>query len=203
MTSPPPLQAGTYYHIFNRGTNRENVFLEERNYRYFLELYGRHVAPTVDTFAYCLLKNHFHLLIRTCAEEDTTIPAPVSRHAANCTPSQAFCNLLNAYAKAINKGYARTGSLFQHPFGRVIVQSQAHLTQLVRYVHLNPQKHGLIDDYRMWQYSSYRTMASNLPTKLRRDDVLGWFDGMDGFLSKHEIDAIPDPGFVSVVQGDE
>ncbi len=61
MTSPSPLKPGVYYHIFNRGTNRENVFIEERNYRYFLQLYLKYIEAVAETFAFCLLKNHFHL----------------------------------------------------------------------------------------------------------------------------------------------
>ena len=64
MSKPVLLQPGRYYHIYNRGNNRENLFLEERNYRHFLKLYARYVAPVADTYAYCLLKNHFHLLVR-------------------------------------------------------------------------------------------------------------------------------------------
>jgi hypothetical protein len=59
MTSPSPLRYDTYYHIYNRGVNRENIFFEERNYEYFLNLYWKHIEPVVDTFAYCLLRNHF------------------------------------------------------------------------------------------------------------------------------------------------
>jgi putative transposase len=58
------LEPGAYYHIFNRGINRTNIFLEERNYAYFLNLYAKHVEPTTETFAYCLLRNHSHLLVR-------------------------------------------------------------------------------------------------------------------------------------------
>ena len=65
MTSPSPLQYSTYYHIYNRGNNRQNVFFEERNYRYFLQLYAKYIEPVADTYAYCLLPNHFHLLVRT------------------------------------------------------------------------------------------------------------------------------------------
>jgi REP element-mobilizing transposase RayT len=59
-----PLLPGRYYHVLNRGNNRENLFIEERNYAYFLQLYGKYISPIADTFAYCLLRNHFHLLIR-------------------------------------------------------------------------------------------------------------------------------------------
>ena len=55
-----PLQFGQYYHIYNRGNNRENLFAEQRNYPYFLKLYAKHILPVAKTFAYCLLPNHFH-----------------------------------------------------------------------------------------------------------------------------------------------
>jgi len=54
MTSPSPLMYETYYHIYNRGINRENIFFQERNYNYFLNLYARHIEPVAETFAYCL-----------------------------------------------------------------------------------------------------------------------------------------------------
>lgn len=68
-----PLQYGTYYHIYNRGNNGENLFREEANYRYFLTLYAKHIVPVACTYAYALLANHFHLLIRTRtkAEQET------------------------------------------------------------------------------------------------------------------------------------
>ena len=59
MTSPSPLEYGQYYHIYNRGNNGENLFFEERNYPYFLKLYAHHILPVADTYAYCLLRNHF------------------------------------------------------------------------------------------------------------------------------------------------
>ncbi len=70
MPSPPPLLYDTYYHIYNRGTNRENIFREERNYEYFLKLYIKHIEPVAETFAYCLLRNHFHVLVRVKSEEE-------------------------------------------------------------------------------------------------------------------------------------
>ena len=70
MTSPTPLLFDTYYHIFNRGNNGENIFLEERNYSHFLNLYDLHLAPITDLYAYCLIRNHFHLLVRIRSEEE-------------------------------------------------------------------------------------------------------------------------------------
>ncbi|MEQ8627311.1 hypothetical protein [Ekhidna sp.] len=70
MKNTSPLQPETYYHIYNRGINGEDIFKKEGNYDYFLLKYTRYINPIADTFAYCLLKNHFHLLIRTKSEEE-------------------------------------------------------------------------------------------------------------------------------------
>ncbi len=90
MTSPTPLQYGQYYHIYNRGNNRENLFYEERNYRYFLKLYARHVQPVVDTFAYCLLHNHFHSLVYIKTEEEQKQTFRVSETLKVFTVSVSF-----------------------------------------------------------------------------------------------------------------
>ena len=66
------LRFGCYYHIFNRGINRENIFVEEDNYRYFRELFTNHILPIANLYAYCLLPNHFHLLLQIKAEKDLT-----------------------------------------------------------------------------------------------------------------------------------
>jgi hypothetical protein len=64
MTKPEPLQFGQYYHIYNRGNNGETLFCEDRNYPYFLELYAKYIEPVAETYADCLMSNHFHLLVR-------------------------------------------------------------------------------------------------------------------------------------------
>ena len=185
MTSPVPLQCGAYYHIYNRGNNRETVFLDERNYRHFLQLYARYIEPVADTYAYCLLPNHFHLLVRIRAEEEIQETLRVSQTPRALQPSRQFAHLFNAYAKAINRAYGRTGSLFQHPFGRIVVDSQAYLLQLTAYIHQNPQRHGLVSDFRTWTYSSYPALLSTRPTHLKRGEVLGWFNGPVGFEVFH------------------
>ena len=64
------LRYGQYYHIYNRGNNRENLFVEQRNYPYFLKQYTNHILPIAETCAYCLLPNHFHFAIRTRTEDE-------------------------------------------------------------------------------------------------------------------------------------
>jgi putative transposase len=64
MPKKTPLEFGAYYHITQRGNNREDIFVEDRNYPYFMKLYTKYIDPIADTFAYCLLKNHVHFLVR-------------------------------------------------------------------------------------------------------------------------------------------
>lgn len=171
---PVALIPGGYYHVYNRGNNRENIFIEEKNYHYFMKLYARHIEPIAETYAYCLLRNHFHFLVRI---KDEPLPKP---------PSQALSNLFNAYARAFNKMYQRTGALFQRPFGRIRVETDAHFQILVAYIHQNPQKHGFVDDFRDWPFSSYQALLSDKPTRLEREGVLMWFINRAGFLKVHQ-----------------
>lgn len=180
MKSSTPLQFGHYYHIYNRGNNGGNLFFEERNYPYFLKLYTHHIYPIADTFAYCLLKNHFHFLIRVKGHSETI------RGIHSPKPSQAFSNLFNAYSKAINKAYGRTGSLFEERFGRIEVTSETYCMRLLAYIHINPQKHGFVPDFRLWPWSSYHALQGNLETKLARPSVRTWFGNGEHFEDAHQ-----------------
>jgi hypothetical protein len=191
MPGPSPLQYGVYYHIYNRGTNGENVFLEQRNYRFFLERYARYVEPVAFTYAYCLLKNHFHFLVRTKTLEEQEQAARQTLKASETfrvlEPSQQFANLFNSYAKAFNRACGRTGSLFEHPFHRIEVTTDAYFTHLITYIHQNPQLHGFVGDFRDWPFSSYDAMLSDQTTRVQRDAALEWFGGRVGFLDCHGV----------------
>jgi putative transposase len=64
------LESGYYYHIYNQGNNRENIFFKEKNYDYFLHLFKKYIVPITETYAYCLLPNHFHFLLRIKIENE-------------------------------------------------------------------------------------------------------------------------------------
>jgi putative transposase len=163
MTSPLALCYDTFYHIFNRGNNRENLFFEEPNYSFFMRLYLRYISPVAETWAYCLLRNHFHIFVRIKSQSEIadgfTEPPEDPRRLLH-TPSQHFSNFFNAYTKVINFTYNRTGSLFQHPFKRVAVTNERHFCRLIAYIHQNPQHHGFVSDFREWPYSSYHSRRS-------------------------------------------
>lgn len=84
------------------------------------------------TYAYCLLRNHFHLLIKTKSQKEFDARA-ASHDKTRVTLSLQFAHLLNAYAKSINKAFGRVGSLFQHPFGRVIVTDKGQFRNTMLY----------------------------------------------------------------------
>ena len=207
MTSPSPLLYNTHYHVYNRGVNGENLFVQERNYGLFLKLYEKHLSPVTDLFAYCLLKNHFHLLLRVKSEDEIiktlrvsfdTTPLVNQRNNSNQHPgspakplgsryvSDRFSNFFNAYAKTINKSYGRTGSLFQHPFGRVPIKTNRQFWNVIAYVHQNPQKHGFVKDFRDWKYSSYGALLDGKRTLIDRTEVMKWFGTREDYLSLHE-----------------
>ena len=182
MQTSVALEAGQVYHLYNRGNNRENLFRDELDYRTFLRLYDAHISGVADTFAYCLLRNHFHLMVRARA---TTRASEFVQSDGLADPHQAFSNFFNAYAKTFNKRNGRTGRLFEQRFRRIVVDSDAYFAQLVVYIHRNPQRHGFVPDFRKWEWSSYAAHCSSLPTKVERDEVLGWFGGVDQFRAAH------------------
>src|SRR5690606_22968892 len=98
----------------------------------------------VSIYAYCLMKNHYHILLRIEDEERIT---------------QSFSNLFNAYAKAFNKATNRTGSLFEKHFKRIRVNSEDYLKALVVYIHLNAQYHRFVDNFSEYTRRSYRVQS--------------------------------------------
>lgn len=98
MQTLQPLENGKYYHIYNRGINSGILFKEKSNYEHFLKLYDIHIEPIAETYAWCLMKNHFHFLIRIKEMEEIKAEKKIQ-------PSQSFSNVCNAYTKACNKKY--------------------------------------------------------------------------------------------------
>ncbi|MCI0707244.1 MAG: transposase [Ignavibacteriae bacterium] len=176
MQQIPLLEPGGYYHIYNRGNNREDIFHESRNYDYFLTSFFKHLGQTVELFAYCLLKNHFHLLVRIKHIERINIKP---------NTQQQFSNFFNSYAKAINKAYERTGSLFQKRFSRKAITSEEYLIKLICYIHCNPEIHGFVEDYKQYPHSSYRAIVTDSTSRIPSGEMLNLFGGLKAFEEQH------------------
>jgi REP element-mobilizing transposase RayT len=167
-----------YYHIFNRGINRQPIFISEGHYYKFLALCNKYIPEFADILAYCLIPNHFHLLLYIHPDG---VPPP--RRGVN----SPLCNLFNAYAQWFNKGTDRTGSLFQRPFKRKKILSQEYLKQVIYYIHRNPMHHNIATNPADYIFSSYRALLNNHPTFLNREHVLEWFDGPSHFADYHKM----------------
>jgi putative transposase len=139
-----PFQAGNFYHVYNRGNNRQNIFFDRDNYLHFLHLMREHLVNNrVDILAYCLMPNHYHLLVYL---QDDNLSAAMHR-------------LSVVYTKGINKLFDRSGSLFQGRFQSIHVNDQNYLIHLARYIHLNPVTAGFVDRAEEWEFSSYSEYA--------------------------------------------
>jgi len=181
-----PLEPNIIFHIYNRGISGMPVFFEHKNYAYFLQQYTKYAHPWVHTFAYCLLENHFHLQVRVKSEEALAqIIKKDKEKPSYWHVSNGFSSFLQSYTRAINKMYGRTGSLFESPFKRIAVTDDAYFSQLITYIHHNPEKHGFVPDFKDYAYSSYHAHLSTSKTNLNRNEVLEWFGGSQGYTSFH------------------
>ena len=161
------LEKGNYYHIFNRGINKADIFLNNENKSFFLKQLDKYLTDKISIFAYCLMDNHFHMVVRIDEEEKIV--------------TQSFSNFFNSYAKAFNKQNNRTGSLFEKHFKRIRLEYEEYLKHLIIYVHLNP-KHHLDLNFEAYEFSSYKSILSSKVTKLKRNEVLELFGGIDNFI---------------------
>ena len=164
------LEKDCYYHIYNRGINGVTIFENENNKIYFLKQFSKYLSNKVSVFAYCLMTNHFHFVIRLNSEEKVV--------------TQAFSNLFNSYAKAFNKQTSRTGSLFEKHFRRIKLKDENYLKYLIIYVHLNPKHHFDIN-FKDYRFSSYQGFLSDKETKIERNEVLELFGDFENFIFCH------------------
>jgi hypothetical protein len=187
MQQLTPLEPGCTYHIYNRGINGTTLFSEPHHYRLFLEQYAYYTEPGIDTYAYCLLNNHFHLVIRVKEESELDLNRWKAERGWSkvSDASTLLGHCFNSYCQQYNKLTNRTGSLFEKPFHREWVDEDGYLSQLIYYVHANPKKHQFTTDFRTYPYSSYRSILSEKPTLLRRQYIVDWFGGRQRFIDFH------------------
>ena len=174
------LENGNYYHIYNRGINSDILFKEKTNYEYFLKLYDLHIEPIAETYAWCLMKNHFHFLVRIKDIDEIQKEKKI-------TPSQSFSNLFNAYTKAFNKKYNRHGALFERPFQRKQINFDQYFQNVLIYIHNNPVNHKICEHPLAYPWSSYIVCVSEKDTKLKREEIITFFGSLENFINAHQI----------------
>lgn len=221
------------FHIFNSGLNSQAIFFKPKNYFYFLKKYADYTKKYINTYAYCLLPNHFHFLVTIKSTEEILTAAnkeylqiplalqkelaleaanpnmpnfqnlaylsqqpftflanhpqqTVKEKTASWIVSNQLRRLFLGYAKAINKQEGRRGSLMTKPFKRKLVDDENYFIWLVWYLHRNPMHHKITHDFQNYSYSSYKSMLSNMPTLLQREQVFTYFDGRQEFIQFHK-----------------
>lgn len=212
MSRNVTLEIGGFYHIYNRGTEKRKVFLDKKDYHRFLALLylantskSIHITkdfknfdlklilatpqedPLTSIVAYCLMPNHFHLLLKEKTENGI---------------SKFIQKLSTAYTMYFNKRYERTGALFQGKFKAQSAQDDQYLKYLISYIHLNPIKimeprwkelgiqnfsraeHFLFE----YEYSSYRDFANKtriLGLIINKEELPDYFETKQDFIKIH------------------
>ena len=171
---------GGYYHLYNRGVEKRQIFMDDQDYRVFLsylKLYllspdpedfnqkiHKDLSTTIDLVAYCLMPNHFHLLVR--------------QHTAKGI--EEFMRCINIkYAMYFNKRHDRTGGLFQDAYKAVLIQNDEYLMHLSRYIHCNPAL--MMPNIIQYPYSSYHYYLTESPPWLKPHSVKELFTNEEAY----------------------
>jgi REP element-mobilizing transposase RayT len=161
-------EPGKFYHIYNRGNEKRDIFFERENYLFFLRRLEKRVHQRGGkVLAYCLMPNHFHLLMQETVKDGI----PKLMH-----------SLETSYAKAVNRRYNRVGHLFQGPFKDKLVDTTVYLVHLSWYLHLNPVFANLVSRPEQWEFSSCRDYIGLSDGSLAcKEVVLAEFDGSEDY----------------------
>lgn len=183
-----PFVSESYYHIYNRGVEKRLIFQEDRDYRRFLHTIYYYQFDNlkvrfsykdfplnkdfdqnpklVEIICYCLMPNHFHLLVKQVADNGV---------------HKFMRKSLNSYTKYFNTKYRRVGPLLQGQFKAVPVKDNSQLLQVCRYIHLNPYVSGLTTDLVNYRYSSYPNYVSVGSSFCNKEPILGLFKGLEDY----------------------
>lgn len=189
------LEPDCFYHIYNRGINAEKTFLTKENYLFFLQKLKIFILPVCDIYSYCLMPNHFHLIVKIKSKKDIDeyfLKNEIYKkakekglHSYDSFVSKQFAKFISSYTQAFNKfNKKRSGNLFESPFKRKKIETAEYLKNLIIYVHQN----SLILDpcLEKYPYSSFRILIASDDTFIKRNEVLEIFEGKDNFIFCHD-----------------
>ena len=194
-----PLQPDYYFHIYNHAVGDANLFEAEKEYLYFLNKLKQHLLPVSDLLVYCLMPNHFHLVLRLKNSDEikfiardrlmdnSSIDELMSNNEnyLSNSLSQKYSNFFNAYAKYYNFWHKRNGTLFKRAFRRKRIEDNEYLKKLVCYIHQNPVKAGFVNKPDEWKYSSYKALISSQPSLIPRKEIISLFGDVENLIYCH------------------
>ncbi|MEK9155971.1 MAG: hypothetical protein AAB360_01550 [Patescibacteria group bacterium] len=177
---------GSLYHIYNRGVEKRTVFLDDADFRHFLltlsfyqqlnsagklsksgyALVDRAPELKFNVVAYCLMPNHFHLILKQLAEGGVR---------------RGLSDILNSYTRYFNMKYGRVGPLFQGTFKSVCILTDEQFVHVLRYVLLNPFAGGLVKDFGQYRWSSFREYLDNSGLICNFDEINSRFSTKESF----------------------
>lgn len=178
-----PFVDGEFYHLYNRGLNKQDIFTDKRYYSHFIKalfyytiqspkpkfsVYRRtkifpvdETKKIVNIISYCLMPNHFHLLVKQLKDGGI---------------SEFMRKFIHSYTKYRNVKYSRKGPIFQGMFKAVLVGSDEQLLHLSRYIHLNPLVSSLVKDLNQYEWSSYKEyVGTGVSGSTAKEDILAFF----------------------------
>jgi putative transposase len=180
---------GEIYHIYNRGVNKMNIFLDEQDFRVFAARLKENLFPELinpllskhavrrktlppnsyDLISYCLMPNHFHLLIK----QNTNLPI-----------TQLILKVCTGYSKYFNKKYGRIGAIFQDRFKSVRIHKNNQLLWVSYYIHKNPIEAGFVENPNNYKWSSFSEYVKSESEPLcKKDLILSQFQKLETYLS--------------------
>ena len=184
---------GEKYHLFNHANGKENIFIEQKNYIFFLTKLTQHLLPVSKLFGYCLMPNQFHLVLEIRSEEKLLLlwqkpdaEIKLTAKELQLKISKVFANLFSSYTQAFNKVYNRKGSLFIPSMKMEEIKDDIYFCKVIHYTHANPVHHGFTKKMEDWPHSSYKIFFSTSRTKLEREYVLDMFGGLNAFIKYHQ-----------------
>lgn len=167
-----------FYHVFNRGINKQPIFLSESDYHYFLKkLNDLKNKYDHSIYAFCLMPNHFHISI----------------HTRKISISKIMASLTTSYSMYFNRTYNHFGPVFQNRFKSILVENDPYFIKLSQYIYLNPVKAGLVKNPLIYPYSSIREALGKEPLHYLDEDIvrlIGETEGSQRQYKKFILDGI-------------
>lgn len=190
-----------------RSIDGVQLFRHSDDRAFYLQQFREFLQPVANSFAYALLDNHTHFIIQvkdhksllesicSIARQFRTKPMkamvdyPNDETIVTAIVERQVNSFMSSYTKVTNNATGRKGGLFQSPFRRSLIASEEHLQHSIIYTHANAQKHGLVDDFRKYPFTSYHEILSGNSKYVDAKYVLDFFGGKDKFSAIHKTQA--------------